>query len=128
MKRQDKTVNKLNRHSGSIRNIYIMHIGSGDCVETDYDDICLDIKLKLGKRIQDELPENRGAYTQTSDNCPEIHDRATFANSNKGDLFVSIHVNAAPPIRHNKFLRYRTQTYYSGKGASRKKRSRKVPV
>src|SRR5690606_3071252 len=46
---------------------------------------------------------------------------------NKGDLFISIHVNAAPPVRHSKFAGYRTQTYYKGKGKNRKKYTRRVP-
>jgi N-acetylmuramoyl-L-alanine amidase len=90
-------------------------------------DICLDIALKLGKKIQEELPDIQVLYTRTTDTYPEIHDRATFANSNKGELFVSIHANAAPPIRHSRFLGYRTQTYYTGKGRKRTKKTRRVP-
>jgi N-acetylmuramoyl-L-alanine amidase len=66
-------------------------------------------------------------YTRTTDVYPAIKARADFANANKGDLFVSIHVNAAPKIRHSKFAGYRTQTYYKGKGKKRKKYTRKVP-
>jgi N-acetylmuramoyl-L-alanine amidase len=90
-------------------------------------DICLDIALKVGKKIQEELPDIQVLYTRTTDTYPEIHDRATFANSNKGELFVSIHVNAAPPIRHSKFLGYRTQTYYMRNGRKRTKKTRRVP-
>ncbi|RYY21950.1 MAG: N-acetylmuramoyl-L-alanine amidase, partial [Chitinophagaceae bacterium] len=66
-------------------------------------------------------------YTRTTDVYPAIKERADFANANKGDLFVSIHVNAGPPVKHSKFAGYRKETYYTGKGKSRKKRTRTVP-
>lgn len=50
-----------------------------------------------------------------------------MANHNRGDLFVSIHVNAMPPIQKREFLGYKTQVYYTGKGKKKKKRTRKVP-
>lgn len=90
-------------------------------------DICLDIALKLGKKIEEEFPEIKVLYTRTTDVYTDNRWRADFANSNKGDLFISIHANAAPRIRHSKFAGYRTQTYYTGKGKNRKKRTRKVP-
>ena len=90
-------------------------------------DICLDIALKLGKLLEEEFPEMKILYTRTKDVYTDNRWRADFANSNKGDLFISIHVNAAPKIRHSKFAGYRTQTYYTGKGKNRKKRTRKVP-
>jgi N-acetylmuramoyl-L-alanine amidase len=90
-------------------------------------DICLDIALKLGKKLEEEYPDKKILYTRKTDSYPELKARADFANANKGDLFISIHVNAAPPVRHNKFAGYKTETYYTGKGKSRKKRTRKVP-
>lgn len=90
-------------------------------------DICLDIGLKVGKKLEQEFPDTRILYTRTTDTYPAIKARADFANANKGDLFLSIHVNAAPKIRHSKFLGYKIQTYYTGKGKNRKKRTRKVP-
>jgi N-acetylmuramoyl-L-alanine amidase len=90
-------------------------------------DICLDIALKLGDKIKDDLPGIEVIYTRTEDTYPEIKARANFANSNHGDLFLSIHVNAAPPIRHSKFIGNKTQVYYTLKGKKRIKRTRKVP-
>ncbi|HJU45477.1 MAG TPA: N-acetylmuramoyl-L-alanine amidase [Chitinophagaceae bacterium] len=90
-------------------------------------DICLDIALKLGKKLEEEFPEMKILYTRTSDEYPSIKSRADFANSNKGDLFISIHVNAAPKIKHREFDGYRKEVYYTGKGKNRKKRIRKVP-
>ena len=64
-------------------------------------DICLDIVLKLGKKIEAEFPDIKFLYTRTTDTYPTVRTRAEFANRNKGDLFISIHVNAAPKIRHS---------------------------
>ena len=90
-------------------------------------DICLDIALKLGEKLEKEFPDLKILYTRTTDVYTDNRWRADFANSNKGDLFVSIHVNAAPKVRHSKFAGYRTQTYYTGKGKKRKKHTRRVP-
>jgi N-acetylmuramoyl-L-alanine amidase len=90
-------------------------------------DICLDVALKLGKKLETEFPELKILYTRTTDAYTDNRWRADFANSNKGDLFVSIHVNAAPKIRHNKFAGYKTEVYYTGKGKKRKKHTRRVP-
>jgi N-acetylmuramoyl-L-alanine amidase len=90
-------------------------------------DICLAVALKLGKKLEEEFPDLKILYTRTTDAYTDNRWRADFANSNKGDLFVSIHVNAAPKIRHNKFAGYKTQVYYTGKGKKKKKRTRRVP-
>jgi N-acetylmuramoyl-L-alanine amidase len=90
-------------------------------------DICLDIALKLGKKLETAFPDIKVLYTRTTDVYTDNRWRADFANSNKGDLFISIHVNAAPKIRHSKFVGYRTQVYYTGKGKKRKKHTRRVP-
>lgn len=106
------------------------HGGSDVGARGDYSyekDICLAIGLKVGKKLEQEFPDTKILYTRTTDTYPAIKARADFANANKGDLFLSIHVNAAPKIRHSKFLGYKTQTYYTGKGKNRKKRTRKVP-
>ena len=90
-------------------------------------DICLAIALKLGKKMEAKFPEIKILYTRTSDVYPEIKARADFANANKGDLFLSIHVNAAPPISHSKFIGYRSERYYTGKGKKKQKHTRKAP-
>ena len=90
-------------------------------------DICLAVSLKLGAIISKEFPELRVIYTRTTDTYPELHDRAKFANENKGDLYLCIHVNAARGKRVASIVGYKTVTYYTGKGASRKKRTKRVP-
>lgn len=89
--------------------------------------ICLAIALKLGKKMEEEFPDLKILYTRTNDSYPAIKARADFANANKGDLFISIHVNAGMKKKHSKIIGYRTVVYYTGKGKNRKKRTKKVP-
>jgi N-acetylmuramoyl-L-alanine amidase len=89
--------------------------------------ICLAIALKLGKKMEEEFPDCKILYTRTNDSYPAIKARADFANANKGDLFISIHVNAGMKQKHTKRTGYKTQVYYTGKGKNRKKHTRKVP-
>jgi N-acetylmuramoyl-L-alanine amidase len=56
-----------------------------------------DITLGVAKRLAREL-ENRGVgvlMTRTADTLINLYDRGRIANAAKGDLFISIHVNAA---------------------------------
>ena len=106
------------------------HGGKEPGAKGDYSfekDVCLDIALRLGKKMEQEFPDIKILYTRTTDVYPAIKARAYFANSNHGDLFISIHANAAPKIRHSKAAGYRTQVYYTGKGKKRKKHTRRVP-
>lgn len=90
-------------------------------------DICLDISLKLEKMLQKELPGVKLMQTRTTDTYPALHARANMANENKGDLFLCIHVNAAPPRKHSQLTGYKTVTSYVGKGKKRRKVTKKVP-
>ncbi|HYC40645.1 MAG TPA: N-acetylmuramoyl-L-alanine amidase [Chitinophagaceae bacterium] len=90
-------------------------------------DICLAISLKLGEIMAKEFPNIRLLYTRTKDTYPTLHSRANFANQNKGDLFLCIHVNAAPPKRHSELVGYKTVTSYVGKGKKRRKVTKRVP-
>ena len=91
------------------------------------DDICLDISKKLVALLKKEFPEVKVIETRPDKYIVDLHQRADIANQNKGDLFISIHVNAMPPIKKREFLGYKTQVYYTGKGKSRKKHTKKVP-
>ena len=91
-------------------------------------DICLDIALKLGALLQKELPDVKILYTRVTDVYPELHARANFANQNKGDLFISIHVNAAPAIRHREFTGNKMVTTYVGKGKKKRKVKPMAPL
>ena len=58
-------------------------------------DITLQVALKLGQELR-----SRGidvVYTRTRDTLIALADRGKIANQSGGDLFISIHVNAANP-------------------------------
>ena len=57
-----------------------------------------DVTLAVSKRLGAEL-RSRGVnvvYTRTTDTLIALSDRGRIANRSGGDLFISIHVNAAP--------------------------------
>ncbi len=58
-------------------------------------DVVLDIGLKLGKLIKENFPEIEVIYTRDSDFYLTLEERTKLANSNKADLFISIHANAS---------------------------------
>ncbi|MFM7645514.1 MAG: N-acetylmuramoyl-L-alanine amidase [Sphingomonadales bacterium] len=90
-------------------------------------EICLAVSLKLGAMIKKEFPDLKLLFTRETDTYPPLHDRAKFANENKGDLYLCIHVNSARGQRKAELIGYKTVSYYTGKGSSRKKRTKKVP-
>jgi N-acetylmuramoyl-L-alanine amidase len=87
--------------------------------------ICLEIGMKLGKAIEQNLPGIKVIYTRTEDilagNRPDQNSanryRAEFANQSGGDLFVAIHVNSAPKLKNKVANGYK----YVGKGKKRRK-------
>lgn len=91
------------------------------------DEICLDISQKLVALVSRELPDVKIIQTRPGKNLVDLHDRAQMANHNRGDLFISIHVNAALPRQHRELTGYKTVTSYTGKGKKKKKVTRKVP-
>ena len=72
-------------------------------------DIVLDIALKLGKLIKENLPEVKVIYTRSSDVFIPLFERSVIANKNNADLFISIHANycTTPSIKG-------TETYVLG--------------
>ena len=56
-------------------------------------DVVLDIGLKLGKYINEYLPDVKVIYTRNTDKFVPLHQRAHIANQNKADLFISLHAN-----------------------------------
>jgi len=91
------------------------------------DDICLAIDKILVAHLQEALPGVRIVETRTDENIVPLHRRAEIANENHGDLFISIHCNAMPPIQHSERIGTKTVTSYVGKGKKRRKVTRKVP-
>ena len=87
--------------------------------------ICLAVGLKLGKAIEEKFPGVKVLYTRTTDVLPgnkpdknqALRYRAEFANQSGGDLFIAVHVNAAPKIKHKVESGYK----WVGKGKKRRK-------
>ena len=87
--------------------------------------ICLAIGLKLGKAIEEKYPGIKILYTRTTDVLPgnkpdknqALRYRAEFANQSGGDLFIAVHVNSAPKIKHKVESGYK----WVGKGKKRRK-------
>ncbi|HEY5773968.1 MAG TPA: N-acetylmuramoyl-L-alanine amidase, partial [Chitinophagaceae bacterium] len=87
--------------------------------------ICLAVGLKLGKAIEEKYPAVKVLYTRTTDvlagNKPDKNQanryRAEFANQSGGDLFIAVHVNSAPKIKHRVDAGYK----WVGKGKKRRK-------
>lgn len=63
----------------------------------------LDIAKRLKDKINAEFPEVKVILTRSKDEYVELKDRAAIANKANADLFISIHVNAAPTHNPNGF-------------------------
>jgi N-acetylmuramoyl-L-alanine amidase len=90
--------------------------------------ITLKLSLKLEQILRTALPDTRIVMTRTTDIYHNVREKANIANQQKGDLFVCVHVNAMPPVKHKELSHYKTVTYYTGKGKKRKKHTRQEPV
>ncbi|HRO68884.1 MAG TPA: N-acetylmuramoyl-L-alanine amidase, partial [Chitinophagaceae bacterium] len=98
-------------------------------------EVSLAVSLKFGKALQKEFPDLKIVYTRTTDVMPGnkrtkdegLRYRADLANESGGDLFIAIHCNSAPPVKHRSLVRYKNVTGYVGKGKKRRKVTRKVP-
>ena len=91
------------------------------------DDICLAISKILIKDINREFPGIRVVETRPTEKITSLYRRADIANENKGDIFICIHVNAAPGQRRSEIVGHKTVSYYVGKGKNRKKKTKQVP-
>ena len=58
-------------------------------------EVTLAIALKLGKLIESNFNDVKVIYTRKTDVFIGLGERAEIANSNKADLFISIHCNSA---------------------------------
>ncbi len=71
-----------------------------------------DIVMSIALRLRDQLMES-GRYkvllTRETDTFISLADRVSFSNSNKADLFISLHINALPQKQFNV-----TETFYFG--------------
>jgi len=64
-------------------------------------DVVLQVVMKLGKAIEQEIPGVKVLYTRTTDVDVDLYKRIEFANEHRADLFISVHCNATPdrPVR-----------------------------
>ncbi|MNK17131.1 N-acetylmuramoyl-L-alanine amidase AmiA precursor [compost metagenome] len=59
-------------------------------------DVALKVALKLGTKLQEELPTIKIIQTRRTDVDVDWYRRAEIANDAKADLFISIHCNSMP--------------------------------
>jgi len=58
--------------------------------------VALQVALKLGKKLEEELPTIKIIQTRKTDVDVDWYRRAEIANDAKADLFISIHCNSMP--------------------------------
>lgn len=85
----------------------------------DEKNIALNVALKLGKLIEKNYSDVKVVYTRKTDKYPSLPERTQIAKMNKGDLFISIHVNACPTPSVRGFETYIFGTEGSDSGKRR---------
>jgi len=70
-------------------------------------DIALQVALKLGKAITQNMKDVQVIYTRTSDVFVPLYERIGLANNKKADLFISIHCNSMPNVKKRIVSGYR---------------------
>ncbi len=59
-------------------------------------DIALNVSVRLGRMIREQLNGVQVLYTRESDWYPPLKARHQLANDAQADLFISIHINSSP--------------------------------
>ena len=77
-------------------------------------DVALQVALKLGKIIEENMPDVKVVYTRTEDVFVPLYERIGLANSVKADLFISIHCNSMPSSMKNRSSVRGVETFVSG--------------
>jgi N-acetylmuramoyl-L-alanine amidase len=76
-------------------------------------EVTLEVALKLGKLLEENMPDVKVVYTRKTDRYDDPRKKAQIANDNKGELFVSIHCNSTGKVR--KVVGYKTVYVKKGK-------------
>src|SRR5271165_1963690 len=58
-------------------------------------DLCLDVALRLGQLIEENIPGAEVVYTRKDDRHVSLEERTAIANAASADLFISIHANSS---------------------------------
>jgi N-acetylmuramoyl-L-alanine amidase len=58
-------------------------------------DLCLDVALRLGRLLKENLPGTQIVYTRTDDRHVSLEERTAIANNANADLFISVHANSS---------------------------------
>lgn len=58
-------------------------------------DLCLDVALRLGQLIEENIADAEVLYTRKDDRYVPLEQRAAIANAINADLFISIHANSS---------------------------------
>ena len=88
--------------------------------------ITLQLALKLDTLLRNEMPDIRFVMTRSTDIYHNPKEKANIANRENGDLFLCIHVNAAPPKKE--IIGYKTIATYKKVKGKKKKVYKKVPT
>lgn len=83
----------------------------------DEKDIVLSVALKLGALLTENHKDIKVVYTRDKDVYPSFNDRTSTARKAKGDIFISIHVNAV----EKSTATYGIETYVFGISGDPKK-------
>lgn len=96
--------------------------------EAAEDEISYEVSKKVVEVLNRMMPEVKVLESRPTPWFVTLKQRSEFANSNKGNLFVSIHCNYAPQIREVRREGTRTEKYYAKVKGKRVARTRQVPV
>lgn len=93
------------------------------------DEISYEVSKKLVAEIERQMPEVKVMESRPTPYFVTLKQRSDFANSNKGNLFVSIHCNYAPGGKVVVRDGTREETYYvkTKKKGKKVKKTRQVP-